>query len=401
MIRKGAIGAVIEDKRISSRSDSGDILITVADTLKALGDLAAYYRRKFDIPVIAVTGTNGKTTSKDMISSVLSKRFRVLRTEGNYNNLIGVPLTIFRLTMEHEVCVIELGMNAPGEIWRLSYISDPDVGLLTNVGPGHIGFFRSLEGVAEAKSELIDYLDTSSICILNFDDPLLVQHSGRAKSRIIGFGIESECDFKGGNLRADERGCFTFEISGTSISLGVPGKHNIYNALSAIAVGNLFGIGPEDAKLSLENFMGAPMRMKISDVSGIRILDDSYNSNPSSMRAAIDTLILQKAEGRRVLVLGDMLELGRYGGRAHRELGSYAWKSGSDFLFAVGDIAVGFVEGAVSSGMPREKAVHFTSKAELCPFLSGFLEAGDIVLVKGSRGAGMEEVTGYLKDKLR
>jgi len=400
-IGKGAIGAVVEDGWVPRRRDAGGVLISVADTLRALGDLAAYYRRRFSLPVIAVTGTNGKTTAKDMISSVLATRFRVLKTEGNYNNLIGVPLTIFRLTEGHEVCVLELGMSAPGEIRRLSYISDPNVGLITNVGPGHIGYFGSLEEVAEAKSELIDYLDTPSTCILNYDDPLLLRRRGRARCRTVGFGIDSECEFRGYDLRSDGRGCFTFRISDADISLRVPGRHNVYNALSAIAVGDLFGISPAEAKPRLEGFRGAPMRMNLSDVAGIRIMDDSYNSNPSSMRAAIDTIMLQEARGRRVLVLGDMLELGDYGERAHRELGAYAWESGCDFLFTTGDMASGFVEGALCAGMPGDRARHFTSRAELCSHLTRFLRSGDVVLVKGSRGAGMEEIVEYLKAKFR
>ena len=255
------------------------------------GHLARAYRSRFDLPVVAVTGSNGKTTTKEMTAAVLKTRYRVLSTEGNLNNPLGVPLTLFRLSSEHEVAVIEMGISKFGELTYLCEIADPTIGVITNIGPAHLEFFGSVEGVAKAKGELLEYLDESSMAILNIDDLLMSRERATIKGRLLGFGIEKICQFRGEGLILDQEGCGHYSLQGHSFHLAVPGRHNVYNALAATAVGAALDVPIADSSSALGTFRPYKLRSQVLESGGIRFLDDSYNANPDSMRAALETLL--------------------------------------------------------------------------------------------------------------
>jgi len=387
--QKGALAAVVT-RNISPPGDR--TLVVVDDTLKALQDLATYYRSKFPLPVIAITGTNGKTTTKDMIADILSQRYNVLKSLGNLNNHLGVPLTLFGLERSHQVAVVEMGANHFGEIERLCQIAGPNYGLITNVGKGHLEFFETLEGVASAKGELFQYLNGQGKAFVNLDDPWVVKKADFVTD-IITYGFNEKADVRGEYLGSDDLGRPRLRVNGeVEIQLSVLGKHNIYNALAAACVGLEFGVGSDTIKRTLEGFRGESKRMELIDWAGVRILNDSYNSNPDSARAALEVLAKLKVTGggRRIAVLGDMLEQGEVSFKEHRLLGSLTASLKIDALLTYGEASRATAEGALESGLKRVH--HFTTKGELIKFLKDFLREGDLILIKGSRGMAMEEV---------
>lgn len=394
---RGAVAAVVSRAWYRSQGPGagrhGTLVITDAPDL-AMGHLARAYRSRFDLPVVAVTGSNGKTTTKEMTAAVLKTRYRVLSTEGNLNNLLGVPLTLFRLSSEHEVAVIEMGISKFGELTYLCEIADPTIGVITNIGPAHLEFFGSVEGVAKAKGELLEYLDESSMAILNIDDLLMSRERATIKGRLLGFGIEKICQFRGEGLILDQEGCGHYSLQGHSFHLAVPGRHNVYNALAATTVGAALDVPIADSSSALGTFRPYKLRSQVLESGGIRFLHDSYNANPDSMRAALETLLRMsvKEGGRRVAVLGDMLELGPRAPEAHREIGQAAAGLGVDALFALGDQASEVAMGGLLGGLPKDRSRAFASKTDLVAGLRNFLESGDLVLLKGSRGLAMEEV---------
>jgi len=405
---RGASAAVVSVHRYVDYVDPEELrgpLIGVEDPLAALAALGARYRRRFDIPFVAITGTNGKTTTKDLCAHVLSERFRVLKNEGSFNNHIGVPLTLLRLSREHEVAVLELGTSGHGEIARLCQLVDPYVGVITNVGPAHLASFGSVEGVAAAKGELLEYLGESDTAILNFDDEMLAREQvhARTKGKLLGFSLETDSPFRGERLVLDRKGCGRFWLRGTEIELALPGRHNVYNALAAAAAGCLFGISMARIGAALQRFRPpSRRRMEISERGGVHILDDTYNANPVSVKAALDILVAYEIESgaRRIAVLGDMLELGERAQEAHEEIGRYVVGRGTDDLSTVGPLSEATARAARIAGMGEGHARHFGDKAEVYRHLKELLKPGDIVLVKGSRGMGMEEVVEKIGESL-
>ena len=377
-------------------------LIVVETPDLAMGDLARCYRRRFRIPVVAITGSNGKTTTKDMAAAVLSTRYRVLATEGNLNTRLGVPLTLFRLSGEHEAAVVEMGISEQGGLRYLCEVADPTIGVITNIGPTHLEFLGSVEGVAKAKGELLEYLNESSMAILNLDDLYVSKERARHKGRLLDFGVEKICQFRGEGLILDQEGCGHFSLQGHYFHLAIPGRHNVYNALAAATIGAALNVPLSDAAEALASFRPAKLRSQVLEQNGIRLLNDAYNANPVSMRAALDTLArmspLEGAPegGRRIAVLGDMLELGPVAETEHRELGEYAAGAGVEALFALGDLAHETAGGAVDGGLPPERSRAFTDREELARELKGTLRPGDCVLLKGSRGLAMETVASAL-----
>ena len=370
-------------------------VIVVEDPEDAMGDLARAYRKRFSIPVVAITGSNGKTTTKDMTAAVLARRYRVLATEGNLNTRLGVPLTVFGLSKTHEVAVIEMGISEHGGLRTLCEIADPNIGVITNIGPTHLEFLGSVEGVAKAKGELLEYLDESSMTILNLDDLLLSRERVKAKGRLLGFGIEKICQFRGEGLVQDQEGCGRFSLQGHCFRLSIPGRHNVYNALAAAAVGSVLGVSVADAAAALADFRPTSLRSQVEERDGVRLLNDSYNANPASMRSALQTLArisLPREGGRRVAVLGDMLELGPGAPEAHRELGRFAAREGLGALLALGEFAEEVAGGGRDEGLPAERSRAFADRDELIEALERFVEPGDLVLLKGSRGMAMEAV---------
>lgn len=401
-LSKGAVGVVVSRQWAEvNREVLGDmrLAVLVEDTLRAFQACARYYRSLFSIPVVAVTGTNGKTTTKDMIAALLSKEQDGLWTEGNLNNHIGLPLTLFRLREEHRYGVVELGMRAAGEIAELADMCDPQFGVITNIGPAHIQFIGSVEKIAEAKGELLDHIGPSDTAILNGDDPHVMDQRGRTGGKVITFGFGRGADIRADSIRTTPSGNVSFEMEdGLAIELNVPGKHMVYNALAALAVGLEFGVPPGSMAEALSSFRPQSMRMEVIQADSLRILNDAYNANPASMRAALQSLCDVTDKRRRIAVLGDMLELGEWAPRVHREIGAIAGRSDLAYLLTVGDLSREISEEALVSGMSQEKVHHFTGKQQAIVFLQSIIRSGDVVLVKGSRRMGLEAVVEELRD---
>lgn len=389
-LAKGAVAAVVSRAWFDGNSESKPVIV-VNSPEKAMGDLARAYRKTFDIPVIGITGSNGKTTTKDMVATVLRTRYNILVTEGNLNNHLGVPLTLFRLNAEHEVAVVEMGISGFGEMTYLCDIAQPTIGIITNIGPTHLEFLGSVEGVAKAKGELLSYLDESSMAILNLDDLLLFKERAKVKGRLLGFGIEQNSQFRGEGLSLDQKGHGHFTLQGHYFTLSVPGRHNVYNALAAIAAGVALDVPLEDAAQALAHFEPTKLRSQVLVKDGVRLINDSYNANLGSMRAALDVLaqIDMEAGGRRIAVLGDMRELGDTTKQAHRDLGHEAAQK-SDVLFALGDHAQLVVDAAQKTGLKMAQA--FEDAELLTTALKDFIAPHDTLLVKGSRGLAMEGI---------
>ena len=370
-------------------------LIRVKDTLRTLGDVAMAHRLKFDIPIVAVTGTNGKTTAKDMAGFVLSAKYNVLKNETSKNNLIGLPLTLLRLDKKHDMAILEMGMNHTGEIDRLSEIAKPGVAVITNIGPSHLEFLGTLKNVFMAKRELLKHISSKGLSILNKDDDFLRNIKG-TEYRKIYFGIDKKCPFQAKNL-VYENSKWNFSVGEEDFELPLFGKANIYNALVAIAIAREFGIDFSTIKKRIKTYrQSCPMRLEFKNIHGIEILDDSYNSNPLSMECAIDTLSRYDTDGKRIIVSGDMLELGKSAKAMHEAIGKTIASSAADILVTMGKF----------SRLTNKKAkhrkgllcYHARSHSDAASFLKRNAKPGDVILVKGSRATEMERVIEEFKE---
>ena len=389
---KGA-DAVITHRDIPAVS--GKNIIRVADTRIALGDIAAYYKEKYNLPTVAVTGSVGKTTTKDMLSAVLAMKYNTLKTQGNYNNDIGLPLTVFRLSEKHEMAVLEMGMSAKGEIRYLAEIAKPDVAVITNIGMSHIEKLGSQENIYLAKMEVCEDFTQDNLLILNGDDKFLVRKTD--KCRCLTYGIENkDCDIVAENIEnmGIDGTKFTAKINGKDeeFYIRVPGVHNIYNALAAILCGIHFGVDIRDIKDGIREFQPTNMRMEVKNTGGITVIDDCYNASPDSIRAALRVLC-DLSTNRKIAVLGDVLEMGGFAEKELYELGTEIY--GVDMLVTVGEVAKFIAKGATFAGM--ENVVSFTKNDDAIDFLLEKIEDGDGVLVKASRGMHFEEITNALK----
>lgn len=403
VIEKGVRGIVIDRQKFSRFEASllhDTCCIIVDDTIRALGDLAAFHRQRFAIPVVCITGSNGKTTTKEMTASVLGQKFKVLKTLGNLNNEFGVPLTLFQMDPSHEAAVLELGMNHPGEIRRLSEICRPDFGAITNIGPAHLEGLGSIDNVMAAKGELIENIKQDGAIILNGDDPYSMKLGGTTSRRVSYFGQSIYADIRAINIvKKENTTVFTLELPDEKIfvTLNAPGQFMVLNALVASAVGYLNGLSGNDIKSGLEAFRPVKGRMDVKETKlGFFIIDDTYNANPGSMEAAIKTLISLKDRKKGALVAGDMLELGRDAERLHESIGQFSVQSGVNRLFLTGEYANAVKKGAIAQGM-ADRQIVIGEKPELIRSLIDFLNPGDWVLVKGSRGARMEEIVKQLE----
>lgn len=367
--------------------DTDKPYILVKDSLAAFQALAEYYKGLFDIKTIGITGSVGKTTTKEMIASVLSQAFCVLKSEGNLNNQTGVPLTVFRLEDCHDVAVVEMGTNHFGEIRNLAKIARPDFCFLTNIGEAHIEHLGSKEGILKAKAEMLDYKKEGGRVLVNGDDPYLYTLK-QTRTDVTSFGLEPENDIYAKEMIA--RGLdgtdFTACFDGQELLLHVPspGPHMVYNALAAVAAGLALGMEPEAIAKGIAEYAPISGRMCIEQKNGITVLNDVYNANPGSVRAALD--VLAYAEGRRVCVLGDMFELGKDAERYHKQTGTYAAKK-TDRVLCVGALSRHTCEGAKEAGAD---AAWFETQDALLGALSDLIEQGDTVLVKASRGMRLE-----------
>lgn len=399
---RGAAAAVVSEDSRAAEIYRDRPLLVVKDTTEALRRLAAWYRNRLGVKVVAVTGTNGKTTTKDMTAAVLATSMKTAKTQGNYNNHIGVPLTLFSLTERDEAAVIEIGMNHPGEIERLASAARPRIGVITNVAEAHMESMLDLESTARAKGELLDSLPADGLAVLNADDSRVMSQAHRARCRVVTFGLSDGADVRATDI-AESRGTVTFEAVGDTgvdgavhVELPVPGRHNVLNALAAIAAGRALGVDAARAAEGLKCFDASPMRMKVMERGEWTILNDAYNCNPGSLAAALDTLV-SLADGRRTFaVLGDMLELGARSEDAHREAGRLAASLKIDCLFLYGSEVGALREGALEGGMSPESVVLFDDKAELARALESEPDVPTVLLVKGSRGMRMEEVVELL-----
>ncbi len=370
----------------------GKPVIAVDDPLTALQALGRHCRERAGIPAIAVTGSNGKTTTKEMIAAVLSTRFRIHKNAGNLNNHIGVPLTLTRLGREHEVLVIELGMSARGEIRDLAAICLPNVGVLTNAAPAHLESLKTVEEVARAKSELAEALPPDGFLVLNADDALLWPMNRTRPVAKKSYALENpEADLRPARVALTARGgCRVALADGTELTLGLLGRHNVRNALAAILVGDRFGIARPRAAEALASLHPQRHRLELLESRGIAVLDDAYNANPASMREALLLLAAIEADGERRAVLGDMLELGPDSERFHEEIGRQvppqAW------LYVAGGFAGAVERGARAAGVKPDRIRRFESVADMAAAVRGDARPGDLVLVKGSRGMRLEQV---------
>lgn len=385
-IESGA-GAVICEKDC----ELGEKQILVGSTRQALLDLAGYYRSLFNIPVIGITGSVGKTTTKEMVHCVMSVKYNTLKNEGNLNNEIGVPLTLFRLEESHEAAVIEMGMSGFGEISRMTAAVKPDVAIISNIGVSHIENLGSREGILKAKLEILEGMKKDAPLVLNGDDDMLSTFDGERPVRRYGFG-ENGLYFtaKESVIREDnvsfiaESGDRKFEVN-----LPFPGKHNIYNALAAASAGEFFGIDPVDAFEALKGYVPSGMRQRINKKCGITFIEDCYNASPDSQAAALAVLGGMGAQ-RSIAVIGDMLELGAVSEESHYGVGKKVAENNVDMLFTYGERAFATAKGATESGVGFVKS--FTDKAELSKELVNTIHEGDAVLFKASRGMKLEEV---------
>ena len=400
-INKGASLVVISKEKTNQvkREEVKQIpVVLVEDTKKALREMASWHRNKFEVTTVAVTGTNGKTTTKEMISEALSSKFKVLKSIRSYNNLVGVPLTLFQLDQDTEVLVLEFGMSNPGEIGILTKTAKPNLGVITNIGPAHLESMESLEKIAQAKFELLEHMPSPHTAVLNADDEFLAKRIKAGREKTISFGIKSKADFKASELNLRGDGYISFKVNGKlNINLKLLGEHNVYNALAAFAVGSLLGADELKIKESLERYTPSELRMELAQIGNIRIINDAYNANPVSMTKALQTLGQMKNEGRKIAVLGDMLELGEKTKDYHFELGKSVAESGVDLLLTVGKLSSAIGQGAKECGMSPEKILAFDNNEKTSVYLSENLKAGDLVLIKGSRKMQLEEVVLSLK----
>ena len=399
----GAAAAVVEEGFESAQA-AGKSLIVVRNTLAALGALARIYRDKFRIPFLAIGGSNGKTTTKEMIAKVLGEKYNVLCTEGNFNNHIGVPMTLFRLNRKHDVAVIEIGTNHPGEIAELCLTLAPTHGVITNIGREHLEFFGSLDGVAREEGELFRSLSSppGGMAIVGADDPR-IGLAARAVKRKLTYGFQSRsASVQGRRVALDGEGRASFEFRSAamkrwhSVQLLIPGKHNAMNALSAAAAGVVFHVPPAQISGALGSCGPVSRRSETLSIAGVTILNDTYNANPDSVRAALETLASLRVRGKKIAVLADMLELGIHAPEGHAAVGKEAAALGIDYILTHGGLAKHIHDAA---GIPG--ALHYDQKNMLAEYLAELLTPGDAVLVKGSRGMHMEDIVTFLKERLR
>lgn len=365
-------------------------LVLVSDTLKALGDAASFYRRKFLAAVVGITGSTGKTTSKEMLAHLLRGKGRVVSPPESFNNFVGVPLTLFGLDRETEYAVLELGTNARGEIKRLAEIARPGFALLTNIGPAHLEGLGDLRGVAHEKGELLKVLGRNGVAVLNGDDPWLREIASFNPGKNYFFGKSGGVHFHAEEVAMKE-GETRFILNGElEISLPFRGEHNLYNAMGAMAVAHLFGMGWEEMAERFTLFSFPSMRFEERKVKGVLWIQDAYNANPLSMKAALSELAQRK--GRKVAILGNMRELGPRSADYHREVGRQAAFLGIDLLWAVGEGTREYLEGAREAEMPEERLVFSSGIAEAQMRVPRIVQEGDFVLVKASRAVGLDRI---------
>ena len=395
-LESGAVGCLTQRERESYQP--GKFYVKVASTQRALRDLAAWYKEQFHIPFVAVTGSVGKTTAKDMLAAVLGVKYKVLKTEGNFNNNIGLPLTLLRLDSSHQVGVVEMGMDKFGEIDYLGGIVKPEVGVITNIGDAHIERLGSRENIFKAKCELLPHIKQDGLLVLNGDDPMLATLRGHTPVEAVfcgqGEGLEYRAQILGGDGVSHIQCRLTTPKMDREVRIPALGEHMVYPTLIAAAVAERFGLTPDEIEQGIRQFVPTRMRMNIlRRGNGIIILDDTYNANPQSMRAAISVLS-DSQSSYKIAVLGDMLELGPFSPALHAEVGEYLGQAGIQCLVAVGEQSAAMAQGARDAGVPQ--VLYCQDKGEAMERLPQLVRGDCTVLVKASRGMKMEDITSFL-----
>src|ERR1700736_6596892 len=397
---QGALGAVVAGSRARGFPEAlRGVCLVVDDTLLAFHQLASAVRTAWGRKIAGVTGSVGKTTTKEILAALLGTKLRVLKSEGNFNNAYGLPLTLFRLEDNDDAAVLEMGMSRRYELQELAAIAKPGVGVVTRVAPAHLEFFTSVEEIALAKRELIEGLNgPDSLAVLNADDPLVAAFAEHAPGRVLTYGIEQAADYRAEAI--EDRGAlgsaFVFVGNGmsTRLELTLPGRHVISNALAALAAASVWGIGATEAQTVFRTLHAPAMRGELLRFSnGAALINDSYNSSPAALHAMINVLAATPNYRRRILAAGEMRELGATSPQLHREAGKFAAQTGKiDWVIGVEGDAAQIVEGAVAAGVPRSQTKVFASSEEAAKFLAEFVAPGDLLLVKGSRGVKTERI---------
>lgn len=379
--------------------DTNNPYIIVQSTSQALKDFAKYYRSLFDIPVIGITGSVGKTTTKDLTAAILSKKYKTLKTEGNFNNEIGLPLTIFNLDYTIEVLVLEMGMNHFGEIHNLSEIAKPNICLITNIGEAHIENLGSREGILKAKSEIFDYMDENSKAILNGDDDMLITLKDKLKNPYFYYlNRKSDKLFTAFNIKYKgihgSRCRLKVLEDEFEVNIPISGEYMIYNAIAGAMVGKFLGLTNEQIQKGIEDFRPSKNRMEIIEVNGYTLINDVYNANPTSVKSAMEALL--NYGGRKVCILGDMLELGEFANKMHYDVGSHAITKGIDLVICIGELSAKTYEGASDQlkklDNNNKQAIYFKTQEEFFNNYNSIIKKDDIVLVKASRGMYFENI---------
>ncbi len=399
----GAAGLVVQDENKVKTFMQGSkaAVVKVADTLQALGDLAHFYRRRFKIPVIGLTGSSGKTTTKEMIAAIIGREKNILMTEGNLNNLIGLPQTLFRLNKDHELALLEMGTNTVGEIKRLTRIAVPDIGLITNVGPAHLAGFGSVDVVREEKGNLFFHMAPAGTAVINLDDEAVRIVAEKWNGKRITFGMSLDADVTARDIEKNGARGLRFNLvigdKVTRVEMKIIGIHHVYNALAAAAVSWAAGIGCRTIAEGLADFQPVPGRMQTIKLQNCAfLLDDSYNANPASVREALMTLKDVKGHHNAYAFLGDMLELGAAADEMHRKIGILAATIGVNAVFLKGDFSAVTASGALEGGMPSQNIFFLYQDEDGMQFLKNNLKKGDWILVKGSRRMKMEKIAAQI-----
>jgi UDP-N-acetylmuramoyl-tripeptide--D-alanyl-D-alanine ligase len=387
----GAAGAIV-DLKWNGKIPAKFAIIRAEDTLLAYQNLAANYRKALSIKVLAITGSNGKTSTKDFAASVLGRKFRVTKTQGNFNNHVGLPRTILEATSNDEVAVWEIGMNHPGEVAPLARIAAPNAAIITNIGVAHIEFMGTREAIAKEKGALVESVAAEGTVILNADDPFSKGIAERTRAHVI-FAGTKEGTVRAMDIQQSADGSEFTIIEGAHrcrAQLPVPGLHMVQNALLAVAAGRGFGLSLEEAAAGLASAPLTKARLQIKEINGVQFLDDSYNANPDSMKAALQTLVELDTDGKKIAVLGEMRELGTETERGHQEVGEAAAAFGIDHLVGIGEMGAIISRAAEKAGLEKSTVVGSTSEA--AELLLEIAAPGDLILIKGSRLARMEDV---------
>ncbi len=397
-IQKGAKAVVIQENSLKEFSKPEIGKIWVDNTIHFLMEFAGWYRSQFDIPVIGLTGSTGKTTTKEMLAAILEREFDVEKTQKNMNNYIGVSLSLLQISSKTQKAVIELGTNCPGEIARLTEMTQPTHAAITNIGHGHVGFFGSLDNIYKEKSQLFTLMKEGSTAFLNMEDSYISNFES-SDLHLIRFGLSSDYDYQGKLIGTDDWGRVKFSVNGgPKIQLQIPGKQQFMNGLLAASIALEMGITMENVKFGLESVKSSQQRMEMFQYEGILFINDAYNSNPESLKAAIDFLydLPKRNTAKKFLILGDMLELGKQSEQEHRRIGEYLNKKSLDFVFCFGEKCKYIIEVIKNKSNGKMTHAWFQDHKDIANAIKPYLSAGDIVLIKGSRGMTMENVLIYL-----